>query len=100
MRRQCDSENLDYIETVNSIAGKTDTGLGSITPAKKSGELLVGSNKKFNSTINSTRSAVERCVAHFKLWRIFETRYRRPLRPFKQTLHAIIAVEFLKRGFR
>ena len=76
----------------NSGGGFGDKGYQGtrlVTPKKKpkGGELLDW-QKEFNAQVSSYRAAVERLVAHFKVWRIFHTDYRRPYRTYRDAFDA------------
>jgi hypothetical protein len=49
-----------------------------------------------NKHLSGIRSAVERCIAHLKNWKILATGYRRPLRRLALCLVAITALEFYR----
>jgi hypothetical protein len=70
-----------------------------VTPVGKppKGELSraqMGANKH----LSGIRSAVERCIAHLKNWKILATGYRRPLRKLAICLAAVGALEFYRRN--
>jgi hypothetical protein len=52
----------------------------------------VDANKHFSGI----RSAVQRCIAHLKNWKILATGYRRPLRKLAICLAAVAALEFYR----
>jgi hypothetical protein len=62
---------------------------GMSTPRKKppSGELSKTENEH-NAEISALRASVERLVAHFKSWRIYDTDYRRPYATYQETHEA------------
>ena len=49
-----------------------------------------------NKHLSGIRSAVERCIAHLKNWKILATGYRRPLRKLAIRLAAVAALEFYR----
>ena len=59
------------------------------------GELSTG-DKANNRTISSLRSAVERCIAHLKNWKILATGYRGRLSELPNILRIIAALEFYR----
>jgi DDE superfamily endonuclease len=61
------------------------------------GGQLHGSQAEFNSGLSKIRAAVERAVAHLKIWRMLSEeggRFRPPLSKFESTLTAIIGLFF------
>ena len=68
-----------------------------ITPRKKpkNGQLSLG-DKKNNSMISSIRSAVERCIAHWKNWKILATGYRGRLAELPGVIRVVTALEFYR----
>jgi hypothetical protein len=88
------------IKTANTIGDKGYTGTGIITPIRKPrGGQLPEQERNFNKQINQLRYVIERCIAHFKTWRIMHTDYRRPLNTYTETFHMIRALEFFKQAF-
>lgn len=79
------------------IADPAYQGTRAITPRKKpqGGELSTG-DKANNRTISSLRSAVERCIAHLKNWKILATGYRGRLSELPDILRIIAALEFYR----
>jgi DDE superfamily endonuclease/Helix-turn-helix of DDE superfamily endonuclease len=80
-------EDSGIIKIVENSGGgfgdKGYQGSGLVTPKKKPrGGKLLAWQKEFNARVSSYRAAVERLVAHFKGWRIFNTDYRRPYRTY------------------
>ena len=49
-----------------------------------------------NKHLSGIRSAVERCIAHLKNWKILATGYRRPLRKLAICIAAVAALEFYR----
>ena len=79
------------------IADPAYQGTHATTPRKKpqGGELSTG-DKANNRTISSLRSAVERCIAHLKNWKILATGYRGRLSELPNILRIIAALEFYR----
>lgn len=79
------------------IADPAYQGTHAITPRKKppGGELSTR-DKANNKTISSLRSAVERCIAHLKNWKILATGYRGRLSELPNILRIIAALEFYR----
>lgn len=79
------------------IADPAYQGTHAITPRKKpqGGELSTG-DKANNRSISSLRSAVERCIAHLKNWKILATGYRGRLSELPNILRIIAALEFYR----
>lgn len=82
------------------IADPGYQGTYAITPRKKprGGELSNG-DKADNKTISSIRSAVERCIAHLKNWKILATGYRGRLAELSNVIRIITALEFYRLGW-
>ena len=95
---ECGWENL--LTDISTIADPAYQGTHAITPRKKpkGGELSVG-DKANNKIISSLRSAVERCIAHFKNWKILATGYRGRLSELPNIIHIITALEFYRLGW-
>jgi hypothetical protein len=95
---ECDWEDL--LADIPTIADPAYQGTHAITPRKKpkGGELSTG-DKANNKTISSLRSAVERCIAHFKNWKILATGYRGRLAELPGIVHIITALEFYRIGW-
>ena len=68
-----------------------------VTPVRKppKGELSPA-QVDANKHLSGIRSAVERCIAHLKNWKILATGYRRPLRKLAICLAAVAALEFYR----
>jgi DDE superfamily endonuclease/Helix-turn-helix of DDE superfamily endonuclease len=75
-------------------------GTHAITPRKKpkGGELSVR-DKANNKTISSLRSAVERCIAHLKNWKMLATGYRGRLSELPSIIRIIASLEFYRLGW-
>jgi DDE superfamily endonuclease len=75
-------------------------GTHAITPRKKpkGGALSIG-DKANNKTISSLRSAVERCIAHLKNWKILATGYRGRLAELPNVIQIITSLEFYRLGW-
>jgi DDE superfamily endonuclease len=79
------------------IADQGYRGEPVITPVRKppKGELSPA-QVDANKYLSGIRSAVERCIAHLKNWKILATGYRRPLRKLAVCLAAVTALEFYR----
>lgn len=88
------------LENTPVIADPGYQGTSATTPRKKppGGELSVG-DKADNKTISSIRSAVERCIAHLKNWKILATGYRGRLAELPNVTRIITALEFYRLGW-
>jgi DDE superfamily endonuclease len=95
---ECGWEHL--MSTISVIADPSYRGIDAITPMKKpkGGELSVG-NKGNNRKISSIRSAVERCIAHVKKWKIVATGYRGRLTEISNVIRVITSLEFYRLGW-
>lgn len=68
-----------------------------LTPVKKPPKgKLSPAQIKANKHLSGIRSAVERCIAHLKNWKILTIGYRRPLRKLTLCLAAVAALEFYR----
>jgi DDE superfamily endonuclease len=77
------------------IGDKGYQGSGMVTPKKKpKGGELTESDKDYNAQVSSLRAPVERLVAHFKLWRVFHTDYRRPHDTYREAFDAARGLYF------
>lgn len=75
------------------FADKGHKGSGYFTPRKKpAGGEQTDAQKRYNAQISAIRAPVERAIANIKTWRILHTDYRRPLRTFLDTFHAVIGL--------
>lgn len=90
----------DLLVDVPLIADPGYQGTYAITPRKKpkGGELSVG-DKANNKAISSIRSAVERCIAHLKNWKMLATGYRGRLAELPTTLRIVASLEFYRLGW-
>ncbi|MGI8310927.1 transposase family protein [Saccharopolyspora hattusasensis] len=83
-----------------SLAKRAYQGTHAITPRKKpKGGELSTNDKANNKTISSIRSAVERCIAHVKNWKILATGYRGRLAELPTIIRIIAALEFYRLGW-
>lgn len=83
-----------------TIADPAYQGTSAITPRKKPrGGELSANDKANNRTISSLRSAVERCIAHLKNWKIIATGYRGRLTELPDVIRIITALEFYRLGW-
>jgi transposase len=80
------------------LADRGYVGRGIITPVKRlPGQThLADDQKEYNRQVSSVRSAVERCIAHIKTWKILATDYRRPWHTHSQTITAVIGLHFYR----
>jgi hypothetical protein len=90
----------DLLANAPVIADPAYQGTHAITPRKKpkGGELSVG-DKANNKVISSLRSAVERCIAHVKNWKILATGYRGRLVELSNVIRIVTALEFYRLGW-
>ena len=95
---ECDWEDL--LTETSVIGDPAYQGTHAITPRKKpkGGELSVG-DKANNKVISSLRSAVERCIAHVKNWKILATGYRGRLSELPNVIWIIASLEFYRLGW-
>lgn len=95
---KCDWEEL--LSNTPTIADPAYQGTRAITPRKKpkGGELSVN-DKAANKAISSIRSAVERCIAHIKNWKMLATGYRGRLGELPAVVRIVIALEFYRLGW-
>lgn len=82
------------------IADPAYLGTHAITPRKKpqNGEHSNG-DKLNNKAISAIRSAVERCIAHLKNWKILATGYRGRLDELPTVIRIITSLEFYRLGW-
>jgi hypothetical protein len=90
----------DVLADTPVIGDPAYQGTRAITPRKKpkGGELSVG-DKANNKAVSSLRSAVERCIAHLKNWKILATGYRGRLSELPNIIRIITALEFYRLGW-
>lgn len=82
------------------IADPGYQGTQAITPRKKPrGGELSDNDKANNKTISAIRSAVERCIAHLKNWKILATGYRGRLAELPTVIRIITALECYRLGW-
>jgi hypothetical protein len=55
---------------------------------------LLDWQKKFNKQVNKIRYVVEQVITNFKTWRIMHTEYRRSRAIFRETISAVVALQF------
>lgn len=78
-------------------ADKGYQGTGITTPDKKPpGGQLTEAQKRYNTSVNRIRTAVERRIAHLKNWKILKTGYRRQLTDFPQLLRTVTKLEIFR----
>jgi hypothetical protein len=90
----------DLLTDADVIADPGYQGTDAITPRKKprGGELSTG-DKANNKVISSIRSAVERCIAHVKNWKMLATGYRGRLAELPHVIRIITSLEFYRLGW-
>ncbi|QIZ37908.1 transposase family protein [Saccharopolyspora sp. ASAGF58] len=90
----------DLLAETPTIADPAYQGTHATTPRKKpkNGELSTR-DKESNNTISSIRSAVERCIAHLKNWKILATGYRGRLAELPNIIRIVTSLEFYRRGW-
>lgn len=90
---------LDGHDPRNWVGDKGYIGKDMITPFRKPVDReLLDWEKEFNTGVNKIRYVIERVIANFKTWRIMHTDYRRPLDTFKETISAVVALQFYLAG--
>jgi hypothetical protein len=90
----------DILEETSVIADPAYQGTQAITPRKKpKGGELSTSDKANNRAISSLRSAVERCIAHAKNWKILATGYRGRLVELPNIIRIVASLEFYRLGW-
>jgi DDE superfamily endonuclease/Helix-turn-helix of DDE superfamily endonuclease len=90
----------DLLANSPTIADPAYQGTHAITPRKKpKGGELSENDKANNKEISSLRSAVERCIAHVKNWKILATGYRGRLAELPTVIRIIAALEFYRLGW-
>jgi uncharacterized protein YukE len=50
--------------------------------------------KQFNKQVNKIRYVVEQVITNLKTWRIMHTDYRRSRATFRETISAVVALQF------
>jgi len=65
-------------------------------PSPRKGRELSDDRKATNKTISGLRSAVERCIAHLKNWKILATGYRGRLAELPNVIRIITKLEFYR----
>ena len=82
------------------IADTGYVGTNALTPVKKqSGGERTETDKTFNHVIAGIRSVIERCIAHWKNWRILKTGYRRQLKRLANIIHLVTRLELYRLGW-
>jgi hypothetical protein len=90
----------DVLKDTPTIGDAAYQGTSAITPRKKPrGGGLSPGDKANNKTISTLRSAVERCIAHLKNWKILATGYRGRLTELPTIIRIITALEFYRLGW-
>jgi DDE superfamily endonuclease len=87
----------DLLAETPTIADPAYQGTQAITPRKKpQGGELSTNDKANNKAISSLRSAVERCIAHVKNWKMLSTGYRGRLAELPNVIRIITSLEFYR----
>lgn len=82
------------------IADPGYQGTHAVTPRKKpQGGELSENDKASNKKISAIRSAVERCIAHLKNWKILATGYRGRLAELPTVIRIVTALECYRLGW-
>jgi hypothetical protein len=90
----------DLLTNTPTIADPAYQGTHAITPRKKpKGGELSDNDKSNNKEISSLRSAIERCIAHLKNWKILATGYRGRLAELPTVIRVVTALEFYRLGW-
>lgn len=75
-------------------------GTNALTPIKKlAGQPRSRHDKDFNHTLAGIRSVIERCIAHWKNWKIVKTGYRRQLKRLPDTIQLVTRLELYRLGW-
>ena len=87
----------EALAKIPTIADPAYQGTHASTPRKKpQGGELSTRDKASNKSISSLRSAVERCIAHWKNWKILATGYRGRLTELPAVIRIVTALEFYR----
>jgi hypothetical protein len=90
----------DLLGRTPTIADPAYQGTHAITPRRKpQGGELSTNDKVSNKEISSLRSAVERCIAHVKNWKILATGYRGRLAELPSVIRIVTSLEFYRLGW-
>jgi hypothetical protein len=90
----------DLLANASVIGDPAYQGTHAITPRKKpKGGELSANDKANNKVISVLRSAVERCIAHLKNWKMLATGYRGRLSELPNIIRIITALEFYRLGW-
>lgn len=88
------------LDNVNWIADPGYQGTTAVHPTRrKPGRDLTDDRKASNKAISGIRSAVERCIAHLKNWKILHTRYRGRLQELPNVIRIVTRLEFYRLGW-
>ncbi len=77
--------------------GYVSTNAVTLIKKKQSG-VRSEEDKTINHAISSIRAAVERCIAHWKNWKILKNGYRRQLKKLPALIHSVTRLELYRRG--
>ena len=82
------------------IADSAYIGTNATTPKKRTkNHHLTNHEKEINHSISARRSAVERCIAHLKNWKILATGYRGALNELPNVIRIVARLEFYRLGW-
>lgn len=82
------------------IADPGYIGATAITPERKpKNSEFSPKTKSNNKLISGIRSAVERCIAHLKNWKILATGYRGRLAELPHVIRIVTRIEFYRLGW-
>ncbi len=90
----------DILADADWIADLGYIGTNATTPIRKPQNRDLDDNEKqANHTISSIRAVVERCIAHWKNWKILKTGYRRQLKKLTHTIQLVTRLELYRLGW-
>lgn len=90
----------EILDTTVWTADPGYQGTTATTPKKKpKNDELTDYEKTVNKTISGRRSAVERCIAHLKNWKILATGYRGRLAELPNVIRIVTRLEFYRLGW-
>ncbi|WP_322753572.1 transposase family protein [Frankia sp. Cas3] len=88
------------LDTTTWTADAGYQGTTATTPKKRTKyDDLTDYEKTVNKTISARRSAVERCIAHLKNWKILATGYRGRLTELPNVIRIVTRLEFYRLGW-
>ncbi len=90
----------EQLASADWIADTGYVGTNALTPIKKRpGCDRTEDDKNFNHAIAGIRSVIERCIAHWKNWKIVKTDHRRQLKRLSDIIHLITRLELYRLGW-